>query len=986
MSAQQIKQQARERIGRRLDDAPAGEALARFGLRTYRKVVNLGRSVRSDGTEVLHQIGIGDPVTVLVGDQRRRKSDTNLRGLLERSINTTAVHVVVCGGLDQERTLAAVDAQWWRHGSRVLLGPGGVSTWADAIAGVDPRTPVVVLRAGDLPEPDLTFRVADAFWEAPGLRLVHWDEVAGGSLVARPCWSPDMLLSANYLGRSFSLRAGAWPSDFDPRRADSWWAAATAQELVPAQVRRIPEILNSLPAALDPAPRAGAEVVQGVLDRRGWPATAAASQGSVEVTWDLPQWPTVTIVVPSRFNTALLDGCLGSLRRTDYPSFDVVVIDNSGVDEHKEAWYAAQADGLDLSVQWWTEAPFNYSRVNNHAAATSDSDVIVFLNDDTVATDPGWLKEMVGWVTRPEIGTVGLQLLTGDGTIQHGGVVLGIDGFAGHLFGGMVPRQHTMIGHTDWTRNTLAVTAACVAVERSFWQQIGGFDERFVLCGSDVVLGLEAHGRGLRNVCSARTTVQHLESATREGYNVAEDMYASWWRYQRWLSGGDPFFSPLLELATGVPKIASRDTPSPLVRVGPALGRTFSVFRQSMSDVEGFLYADRCRIGDEGVAAVHAAHADAVGPLPVTTVNWVLPEFDNPFYGGINTILRLAQHLAVHHAVESRFVIIGQTNEAWYRSAIAAAFPLLADAPLLFVEGSDPASLAAVPPADVAVATIWHSAYTVAQLAGQRRKFYMVQDFEPCFYPAGTMYALAEETYRFGLYGICNTEPMFEMLEGRYGGVGGWFLPAVEPTVFHADRPARPDDDPIRIFLYARLGHWRNCWEIASLALRDIKEAYGDRVHIVTAGSWARAEDLGQGIEHLGLLEYEATAELYRRCDIGIALTVSEHPSYLPVELMACGVPVVAFDLPEGGWVLHHEENALVARRTVEGLREQIDRLVRDDDLRSRLSKGAVDHIAAHHASWETAFAGVYDFLVDPEGRRGATTPVVDVTVHEQAP
>jgi glycosyltransferase involved in cell wall biosynthesis len=84
---------------------------------------------------------------------------------------------------------------------------------------------------------------------------------------------------------------------------------------------------------------------------------------------------------------------------------------------------------------------------------------------------------------------------------------------------------------------------------------------------------------------------------------------------------------------------------------------------------------------------------------------------------------------------------------------------------------------------------------------------------------------------------------------------------------------------------------------------------------------------------------------------------------------MACGVPVVAFDLPAGYWVLRGGENCLLARRNVDSLFEQLDRLVVDDQLRGRLAGGAVAHIAEHHADWEAALSGVYPYLCDPEGR-----------------
>jgi glycosyltransferase involved in cell wall biosynthesis len=293
----------------------------------------------------------------------------------------------------------------------------------------------------------------------------------------------------------------------------------------------------------------------------------------------------------------------------------------------------------------------------------------------------------------------------------------------------------------------------------------------------------------------------------------------------------------------------------------------------------------------------------------------------------------------------------------------------LAHSPIAFHDASR-AALERVPAADAAVATLWATAYSVAQFPAARRKFYMIQDFEPMFYPAGTSYALAEESYRLGLYGICNTEHMRQLYETRYGGHGMSFQPAVDPTVFHAEgrRYDRRLGDPATVFLYARPGHWRNCWELASIALEELKERLGDRVRIITAGSWARPDDVGSGIEHLGLLDYRETGALYRTCDVGVALTVSEHPSYLPLELMACGVPVVAFDNPAGYWALQNGENSLLARRTVDGLRDAMERIVLDPELGRELSRGALRTIAENYASWEKSFSGVFQFMSDPEG------------------
>jgi glycosyltransferase involved in cell wall biosynthesis len=199
------------------------------------------------------------------------------------------------------------------------------------------------------------------------------------------------------------------------------------------------------------------------------------------------------------------------------------------------------------------------------------------------------------------------------------------------------------------------------------------------------------------------------------------------------------------------------------------------------------------------------------------------------------------------------------------------------------------------------------------------------------------------------------------------------FTPAVDPDVFHArGRREHVPGEPVTVFVYARPGHWRNCWELASAALTELKHRMGDSVHIVTAGARAGA---GAGaddvMEHRGLLDYRATGDLYRSSDVGLALTVSKHPSYLPLELMACGVPVVAFDNPWGHWLLRDEENSLLARRTVVGLADQLERLCRDEQLRRRLAAQGLADIEAGHADWPAALGDVHGWLCDPEGRRG---------------
>ena len=839
------------------------------------------------------------------------------------------------------------------------------------------------IESGDLLAPDCVFEIAEHATRDPIVDLVSWDDDlldARGRRSEprfRPSWSPEVLLGANYLGASFALRnrriqgVGGAPRHLGD--ADGWELLFCC-DLDADRTCRIPRVLLHTRRRPEPSPAASVAAVRRHLERRNEAADVTFERGTVRVRWQVEDWPHVTIVIPTRHDRVLMGACLRDLARTDYPSFDVVVVDNGERTDDNEQWYAREFASLDLTVTWW-EAPFNYSAVNNAGAALARGDVLLFLNDDTEMPDPEWMRELVSWAMRPSIGVVGAQLIGPDGEIQHGGVILGMHGFADHLFQGMPRDVPSLVGPTSWYRNVLANTGACIAMRRELFEKLGGFDERFLMCGSDVVLGLDAVLRGLRNVCTPFANVRHLESATRgRGVVPKEDFFASYWRYQYWVSAGDPYFSPNLSLHSWEPVLRARFELTPAERAAPILGRTPKVFRMQSDAAEAEMLADTFRVVDADARSVDALHLAHVAPTAPRTVNWFLPDIDSPFYGGVNTVLRLASYLARNHDVENRFVFWAEPNDPYFRSAISAAFPELQHAPITFHDASV-AGLDQVPEADAAVATLWATAYSVAQFEGAKRKYYMIQDFEPMFYPAGTLYALAEESYRLGLYGLCNTEHMLRLYEQRYGGRGTSFEPAIDPTIFHAEgrRFDRTIDQVATVFVYARPGHWRNCGELAFIALQELKQRLGDRVRIVTAGSWATPDDVGSGIEHLGLLDYHALGDFYRACDVGVALTVSEHPSYLPLELLACGVPVIAFDNPAGHWLLRDHHNSLLARRTVDALRDAIERVVLDPELGRELARNGLRDIAQHHSSWDGAFAGIFEFLSDPE--RGLGDP-----------
>ncbi|MCR8670425.1 glycosyltransferase [Agrococcus sp. HG114] len=830
------------------------------------------------------------------------------------------------------------------------------------------------LRNGDRLDPSALAVLAREHAIDPSRRLITFDRdhLAGGKReqpVFLPEHAPEMLLGANHVDRAFAVDTAhvgtGWTVD------DSGvWRFLLARDFQSWEWMRVPFVLLSVARDARRPSAEDAAMVAAVLAARGERATAEVHGSVVRVRFEPAAWPKVSIVIPTRHNRANLERLMPTLARTDYPEFDVTIFDNGDETPEHRAFYEAWGESLALRVEWYATDSFNYSKVMNRAVASTDGELVLTLNDDTEAVDAGWLREMVGHLLREGIGTVGVQHRFADGRIQHGGVTLGPNGFADNTFTGMRPGEATMLGSTDLYRDSLAVTGACTLIRREHWDEVGGMDENFILTGSDVVLGLDQHLRERRNVVLPFDLVRHHESVTRGTSAIPEsDFFASYWRYHSWLSGEDPFWSPNLSRASAVPRLRPHDEASPIRYTFQALGRPWGEVKQTMgiSD-EAKSLLDTASVSREQVDAVRALHEAEAGRLEIRSINWFIPDIDMPYFGGLNTCFRLAAKLHRDHGVHNRFIVFGSPMKHWVSTAVAAAFPELREADVHYYQGLDE-QLDAIPEADAGVATLWLTAMHLAKASGMRRKFYLVQDYEPGFYPASSMFAMTEESYRLGLYGLCNTRSMHEIYRDLYDGESTWFAPAVDRSIFHAEgRREKGADEPVTIFAYAR-DHFRNCWELAYEALRRIKRIHGDGVRIIAAG--ARYLPPTADFVDMGLMDYRATGAMYRETDIGLTLQISRHPSYLPLEIMASGATMVAPDSKFFKW-LFTEDNSSEAMRTVDDIVAQLDGLVRDAALRRRKQQAALATIDTGHGSWDAALSGIYDYMCDPRGEHAA--------------
>ena len=360
-------------------------------------------------------------------------------------------------------------------------------------------------------------------------------------------------------------------------------------------------------------------------------------------------------------------------------------------------------------------------------------------------------------------------------------------------------------------------------------------------------------------------------------------------------------------------------------------------------------------------------HPERVAPrITDRSCNWYIPPFDNAFYGGIMTILRLGAHLQQADGVRQRILICGSCDPRAIAGKIAEAFPVLQGIEVCALDSAS--AIEAIPPADYSVATLWTTAYVLLKVQNTGYKFYLIQDYEPFFYPAGSTFAQAELSYRFGFYGIANTQSLRDIYTQEYGGRAVMLSPSIDTRVFYPG-PDLAAGGCLRLFYYARPGMPRNCFELAVAALRLVKQRMGERVEIICAGqAWSPSDfDLNGLVQTIGMLPYAKTGDLYRSCHVGLTMMMTRHPSYLPFEMMGCGTLVVANRNSANEWFLRDRENCLIAEPTASCLADTLIDALENYDAYASIRRRAAENIRAAHGDWTATMREVAEFMHRPD-------------------
>lgn len=270
-----------------------------------------------------------------------------------------------------------------------------------------------------------------------------------------------------------------------------------------------------------------------------------------EVQYAVKDNPRVTILIPNKDEKETLKTCIESLlNKTTYKNYEITIIENNSTSKEIFDYYKELETTKNIRVLYYPEKEFNYSKLINYGVKNTDGEYIVQLNNDTELITNDWLEKMIGYCQRDDVGAIGARLYYSDKSLQHGGVVIGLGGVAGHRFLDLPHDEHAHFKYEMKISDVSAVTAACMMAKRKTYEEIGYMNEDLAVAFNDVDFCLKIRKKGLLIVYNPFVQLLHYESKTRGKENSPEkqqrfsdeiDKFMKVW--SKTVAKGDPYYN-----------------------------------------------------------------------------------------------------------------------------------------------------------------------------------------------------------------------------------------------------------------------------------------------------------------------------------------------------------------------------------------------------------------------------------------------------------
>ena len=488
----------------------------------------------------------------------------------------------IANGSPEDEEMSAVLVDYAKRDKRiryeVVIGEQGIAANTNTALAMSKGDFIGLLDHDDLLAPNALFEVVKMINSDNNVDVIYTDEDKVTTDLTehfQPHFKPDLnidlLRSNNYICHFFVVRRkladsiGGFRKEFDGAQ-DYDFIFRCVEEA--KKVAHVPQVLyhwrtHKESTADNPASKmyafeAGKRAIEAHLKRQGQEAyvTHTKDFGFYKVTYPVKDEPLVSIIIPNKDQAELLRQCIYSIYKlSTYTNFEILIVENNSVKAETFTYYKEIEKKDNVSILKW-EQDFNYAAINNFAVKKATGDYILFLNNDVKVISPEWIEEMLGNCQRSEVGIVGARLYFPDDTIQHAGIILGIGGIAGHAFLGMKKSRTGYLHKAAIQQDLSAVTAACMMMKKSVFEEVGGFEEKLTVAFNDVDLCLRTVKAGYLVVYNPAVEMYHYESKSRG----AEDSEEKARRFQteieymrtNWielLKKGDPYYNRNLTLS-----------------------------------------------------------------------------------------------------------------------------------------------------------------------------------------------------------------------------------------------------------------------------------------------------------------------------------------------------------------------------------------------------------------------------------------------------
>jgi GT2 family glycosyltransferase len=510
-------------------------------------------------------------------DQATPEETENLRGAIDSAFFLPAIGIVpVAAGpiaLEELRPFVEMlDKQLYRNW-KLFSAPKSAQALMDAAASADFVLPLpldavlhqdalarFVLALGETADADILYADEDVMQEGKRTRPQFKTD-----------WDPYFILGRNCVGVPALYRSQillrTQVSKIASTTIDNFLYALTLQASEATsgdRIQHIPSVLCHRSAPPDWDRADGAAIVSAHLAAKGerpaeiCPAPLASEFNRVRFNLPMPA-PMVSIIVPTKDRAELIGACVdGVLQGTDYPSLELIIVDNGTTAPDALAILEAAQKNSRVRILR-DDSPFNFSRLNNQAAKVAQGELLLLLNNDTKVIHPGWLAEMASLASRPDVGIVGAKLLYPNLRVQHAGLCFGNGPELYHQMRLAARDEAGPGGELALLRCAWAVTGACLAVRKGVYFEAGGLDEQnFPVAYNDIDLCLKVARKGLAILYTPYAELLHFESVSRgtastprEAEHDEIELMAFWSKHRDLYRLPDPFYNPQLEHREG---------------------------------------------------------------------------------------------------------------------------------------------------------------------------------------------------------------------------------------------------------------------------------------------------------------------------------------------------------------------------------------------------------------------------------------------------